>query len=57
MPQDCRYRPRWGTTQCTEGHYDQQWVEGHYQQVEQWVWVPQHWHQGGWRSPAGYWNG
>ena len=57
VPRDCRYRPRWGTTQCIEGHYDQQWVEGSYQQVEQWVWVPSRWHRSSgpeWGTPASY---
>ena len=58
VPESCRYRPRWGTQQCTPGHYDQQWVDGHYESVQQWVWVPEHWHRGsGWGTPAGYWNG
>ncbi|HVE83995.1 MAG TPA: hypothetical protein VND93_14155 [Myxococcales bacterium] len=25
---------------CVPAHYDQQWQPGHYEQVQQWVWVP-----------------
>jgi hypothetical protein len=39
VPQDCSYRPRWGSPNCTGGYYNQQWVDGHYETVEQWVWV------------------
>ena len=39
VPQDCNYRPRWGSQNCTGGYYNKQWVDGHYETVEQWVWV------------------
>ena len=45
VPQDCRYRPRRGTTQCRGGYYEQRWVEGYYQTAEQWVWVPGRWNR------------
>jgi hypothetical protein len=52
VPQQCNYKPRWGTTKCRGGYYDQRWVEGRYQNVEQWVWVPSRWH----RSSGPEWN-
>lgn len=58
VPQRCNYKPRRGVTKCRDGHYDQRWVEGHYQNVEQWVWVPSRWHRNSgpeWStSPASY---
>ena len=27
---------------ATGGYYDQRWVEGYYQPVQEWVWVPAH---------------
>ena len=57
VPQDCRYKPRWGTTKCRGGYYDQRWVEGHYQVAEQWVWVPYRWNRGTgpeWGTPVNY---
>ncbi len=57
VPQDYNCRPRWGSPNCTGGYYNQQWVEGHYETVQQWVWVPERWHRGsGWGTPAGYWH-
>jgi hypothetical protein len=40
VPQDCRSHGRSGRSKCTGGYYDQRWVEGHYETVQQWVWVP-----------------
>jgi hypothetical protein len=57
VPQDCRYKPRRGTTQCRGGYYDQRWVEGRYETVEQWVWVPSRWHRSTgpeWGTPVHY---
>jgi hypothetical protein len=57
VPQDCRYKPRWGTTKCRGGYYDQRWVEGHYQTAEQWVWVPSRWNRNSgpeWTTQAGH---
>jgi hypothetical protein len=51
VPQDCRYTRRHGGTQCQGGYYDNQWVAGHYETVEQWVWVStQH------RGPGSRWG-
>ncbi|WP_224372567.1 hypothetical protein [Hyalangium versicolor] len=45
----CRFVARGGT--CNSGHYEQKWVAGHYETVEQWVWVPaQH------RGPGSRWG-
>ncbi len=30
------YRPKF----CVAAHYEQRWVPGHYEQVQDWVWVP-----------------
>jgi len=58
VPQQCNYKPRRGVTKCRGGYYDQRWVEGRYQAVEQWVWVPSRWHRNSgpeWQSsPASY---
>lgn len=27
-------------TVCTPGYYTDRWIDGHYENVEQWVWVP-----------------
>ncbi|WP_224362417.1 hypothetical protein [Hyalangium versicolor] len=53
VPESCSYRPRHGRSQCTGGYYTQQWVEGHYETVEQWVWVANPWRRG---SPVVYWH-
>jgi hypothetical protein len=57
VPQDCRYKPRRGTTKCQGGYYDQRWVEGHYETAQQWVWVPYRWNRNSgpeWGTPASY---
>jgi hypothetical protein len=58
VPEQCHYKPRRGVTKCRGGYYDQRWVDGHYQNVEQWVWVPSRWHRNSgpeWNSsPASY---
>lgn len=57
VPEQCHYKPRRGVTKCRGGYYDQRWVEGHYENVEQWVWVPSRWHRNSgpeWTSPASY---
>ncbi|PTL83081.1 hypothetical protein [Vitiosangium sp. GDMCC 1.1324] len=40
VEQNCRYKPRRHETRCSGGYYDQRWVEGYYQPVQEWVWVP-----------------
>ncbi|MCY1082402.1 hypothetical protein [Archangium lansingense] len=42
VEQNCRYRPRRNVTKCEGGHYEQRWVAGYYQSVQEWVWVPVH---------------
>lgn len=57
VPEQCKYKPRWGTVKCRGGYYDQRWVEGHYETVEQWVWVPARWRQNSgpeWGTPASH---
>jgi hypothetical protein len=57
VPEDCRYRPRRGTTKCRGGYYEQRWVEGRYETVEQWVWVPSRWQRNSgpeWGTPVHY---
>lgn len=57
VPEKCKYRPRWGTVKCRGGYYEQQWVEGHYETAEQWVWVPARRHRSTgpeWGSPVSY---
>ena len=39
VPEDCRYHPRRNRTRCRGGYYSEQWVEGHYEQRPEWVWV------------------
>jgi hypothetical protein len=57
VPQQCttRYMQRgWYRTAanvCVPGHYDQQWTAGHYETIQQQVWVPhgfRHHHRWGW---------
>ncbi|MDY7225893.1 hypothetical protein [Hyalangium rubrum] len=48
VPQECKYKPRRNTTKCEGGYYEQRQVPGHYEQVEEWVWVP--------ASRYGRWN-
>jgi hypothetical protein len=40
VERECRYRPRRNVTKCEGGYYEERWVEGYYQQVQEWVWVP-----------------
>lgn len=40
VEQTCRYKPHRHETRCRGGYYDQRWVEGYYQPVQEWVWVP-----------------
>lgn len=42
VERDCKYKPRQHETRCKGGYYDQRWVEGYYQPVREWVWVPAH---------------
>lgn len=42
VERDCKYKPRRHETRCKGGYYDQRWVEGFYQPVQEWVWVPGH---------------
>lgn len=58
VPEVCqeRYRRRGRVTKCTGGYYEQQWVPGHYEAVQEWVWVS-YGNDGGWRNrahPASY---
>lgn len=41
VPGQCYTKQKkWRTrTVCTEGHYEDRWVEGRYEQTQQWVWV------------------
>lgn len=49
VEQTCKYKPRRHVTKCRGGYYDQRWVEGYYQSVQEWVWVPRrHGPRGGW---------
>ncbi len=58
VPEQCHYKPRRGVTKCRGGYYEQRWVEGRYENVEQWVWVPSRWqHRASgpeWAAPASY---
>jgi hypothetical protein len=38
--QDCSDQSRRYIRKCEPGHYEQRWVPGHYEQAEEWVWVP-----------------
>ncbi len=51
VPEVCRekHRRHSRVTKCTGGYYEQQWVEGYYQQVQEQVWVPYS-HDDGWRT-------
>ena len=42
VPEQCetRYKRHSRRTVCRDGYYDERWVEGYYQQADQWVWVP-----------------
>jgi hypothetical protein len=40
VAQDCREGSRRYIKKCEPGRYEQRWVPGHYEQVEEWVWVP-----------------
>jgi hypothetical protein len=44
VPEQCiqvrRHGPRHKRVRCEPGYDSQRWVPGHYQQVEEWVWVP-----------------
>jgi hypothetical protein len=49
VEQSCKYKPRRNVTKCHGGYYDQRWVDGYYQTVQEWVWVPaRHGRRGGW---------
>jgi hypothetical protein len=49
VEQNCKYKPRRNVTKCYGGYYDQRWVEGYYQTVQEWVWVPARYgRRGGW---------
>lgn len=39
VPQDCSDRSRRYIMKCQQGHYEQRWVPGHYEKVQEWVWV------------------
>lgn len=40
VAQDCSDQSRRYIKKCEPGRYEQRWVPGHYEQVEEWVWVP-----------------
>jgi hypothetical protein len=40
VEQTCKYKPRRNRTKCEGGYYEQRWVPGYYQTVQEWVWVP-----------------
>lgn len=40
VAEDCSDRSRRYIMKCQEGHYEQRWVPGHYEKVQEWVWVP-----------------
>jgi hypothetical protein len=59
VPEQCRFRPRHGYSTCRAGYYDQQWVEGHYETTQQWVWVPYRWNRNTgseWGTPVNYYR-
>ncbi|MCI0569274.1 MAG: hypothetical protein L0Y66_00830 [Myxococcaceae bacterium] len=39
VPEVCSYHPRRHRTRCEGGYYDRRWVDGHYEERQQWVWV------------------
>ncbi|MFP2928050.1 hypothetical protein ACLESO_23185 [Pyxidicoccus sp. 3LG] len=51
VPEVCqeRYNRRSRVTKCTGGYYENRWVPGRYEQVQEWVWVP-YGNNGGWGS-------
>lgn len=51
VPEVCkeRHHRRGHVTKCKGGYYDQRWVPGHYEPVQEWVWVS-YGHDGGWRN-------
>lgn len=60
VPQECRTKERRRTTvtKCKGGYYEQRWVDGRYETVEEWVWVSTPvYHRGpAWGTPASHWN-
>ena len=48
VPEQCSFRERhrgWysqAAQVCVPAHYEQQWMPGHYESAQQWVWVPFH---------------
>jgi hypothetical protein len=57
VPEQCSYKPYRRAQQCRPGYYDRRWVAGHYETVEQWVWVPSRWQRRSgpeWGTPASY---
>ncbi|WP_240360155.1 hypothetical protein [Pyxidicoccus caerfyrddinensis] len=51
VPEVCkeRYTRRGHVTKCTGGFYENRWVPGHYEAVQEWVWVS-YGNDGGWRN-------
>jgi hypothetical protein len=51
VPEVCetRHRRYKRVTRCTGGYYEQRQLAGHYEQVQEWVWVP-YAQDDGWRS-------
>jgi hypothetical protein len=42
VEETCKYKPRRDRVKCEGGYYEQRWVEGYNQSVQEWVWVPSH---------------
>ncbi len=46
VPERChevrRRGPRHKRMRCDPGYYTDRWVPGHYEKVQEWVWVPAH---------------
>jgi len=40
VPEQCVRKGRKGKLKCRDGYYAREWVPGHYEQVQEWVWVP-----------------
>jgi hypothetical protein len=40
VPESCGRGWRHRRPYCAPAHYEQRWMQGHYEQVQTWVWVP-----------------
>jgi hypothetical protein len=55
VPEQCHYKPHRRVKVCRGGYYEQQWVPGRYETVQEWVWVPgPRWNRHG-RGRHGHW--